>query len=472
MLFLFEVLILKRGETMIGVILAAGKSTRMMSDKTKLFHDLCGNPVIFYPVKSMKDLHIQKIIVVVNETIRKEMEKLFEGWNIDFVVQKEQTGTATALLCALENTSLDNCEYLFVMGGDTPLLGRDDAHKFIDFVKIKDLDVGLMSAMLDEPADYGRIKRKEGRLEKIIEAKEATKEEIKINEVNSGIYMIKSFQAQKLLSNIIRNNTHEEYYLTDIIEYAAKKDAYLSSNSDIILGINTRKEQSLIRKKLQAKIIENLFNEGVTIIDPNNTYIDYNVKIGKDSIIYPQGHIRGNTVIGQSCTIDVGSVIEDSLISDEVNIHPYSIIEKSHIEKGCSVGPFSHLRPETVLKNNVKIGNFVEVKKSVIGENTKASHLTYIGDTEIGKDANIGAGTITCNYDGYKKNKTKIGDRVFIGSNTEIVAPVEIDNDAITAAGTTVTKYVPPYSLVISRVPQQNIENWVKKYRKKKECAE
>ncbi len=457
---------------MIGVILAAGKSTRMESRKTKLIHDLCGKPVIFYPVKLMKDLHIQKIMVVVNETIRKEMEKLFKGWNIDFVVQKEQTGTATALLCALETSLLDNCKHLFVMGGDTPLLNKDDAKRFIDFVKAEDLDVGLMSAMLDEPADYGRIKRKKGRLEKIVEAKEATKGEIKINEVNSGIYMIKSSRVQELLSNIIRNNTHKEYYLTDIIEYAVKKDAYLSSNSDIILGINTRKEQSLIRKKLQAKIIENLFNEGVTIIDPNNTYIDYNVKIGKDSIIYPLVHIRGNTVIGQSCTIDVGSVIEDSIISNDVNIHPYSIIEKSHIEEKCSVGPFSHLRTETVLKNNVKIGNFVEVKKSVIGENTKASHLTYIGDTEIGKDANIGAGTITCNYDGYKKNKTKIGDRVFIGSNTEIVAPVEIENDAITAAGTTVTEHVPPYSLVISRVPQQNIENWVKEYRKKKKCAE
>ena len=457
---------------MIGVVLAAGKSTRMGSYKTKLLHDLCGNPVIFYPLKLMKDLHIQKIITVVNETIKEEMEKLFEGWNIDFVVQKEQTGTATALLCALESIPVDNCKYLLVMGGDTPLLNKDDAQKFIDFVKIKGLDVGLMSAMLDKPADYGRIKRKEGKLEKIVEAKEATKKEIKINEVNSGIYTIKSSRAKELLSNVIRNNIYKEYYLTDIVEYAIKKDVYLSNNSDIILGVNTRGELSLVRKKMQDRIIENLLNESVTIIDPNNTYIDYDVKIGKDSIIYPLVYIRGNTVIGQSCTIDVGSVIEDSLISDEVNIHPYSIIEKSHIEKGCSVGPFSHLRPETILKKGVKIGNFVEVKKSMVGENTKASHLSYIGDAEIGKDVNIGAGTITCNYDGYKKNKTKIGDRVFIGSNTEIVAPVEIENDAITAAGTTITKYVPPHSLAISRVPQQNIENWVKKYREKKKCVE
>ena len=457
---------------MIGVILAAGKSIRMMSDKTKLLHDLCGKPVIFYPAELMKSLKMKRIIMVVNDKIKSEMEKLFQGWNIDFVLQKEQTGTATAFLCALENISSQSCEYLFVMGGDTPLLDRCNAERFIEFVRSRNLEVGLISAVLDEPAGYGRIKRKDGRLEKIVEAKEASREEIKINEVNSGIYMIKSSCAQKLLTEVVRKSTHKEYYLTDIVEYAEKKEAYLVSNSDVILGINTRKEQSLIRKKLQAKIIEKLLNAGVTIIDPDNTYIDYDVKIGKDSIIHPQVCMRGSTIIGQNCIIDTGSVIEDSVISDEVSIYPYSVIEKSHIGKGCSIGPFSHLRPEVVLKENVKIGNFVEVKKSVVGENTKASHLTYIGDAEIGKDTNIGAGTITCNYDGYKKNKTKIGDRVFIGSNTEIVAPVEIDNDAITAAGTTVTKYVPPYSLAISRVPQQNIENWVKRYRKRKECAE
>jgi len=208
---------------MIGVILAAGKSIRMMSDKTKLLHDLCGKPVIFYPVKLMKSLKMKRIIMVVNDKIKSEMEKLFQGWNIDFVLQKEQTGTATAFLCALENISSQSCEYLFVMGGDTPLLDRCNAERFIEFVRSRNLEVGLISAVLDEPAGYGRIKRKDGRLEKIVEAKEASREEIKINEVNSGIYMIKSSCAQKLLTEVMRKSTHKEYYLTDIVEYAEKK---------------------------------------------------------------------------------------------------------------------------------------------------------------------------------------------------------------------------------------------------------
>ena len=238
-------------------------------------------------------------------------------------------------------------------------------------------------------------------------------------------------------------------------------------NPQHILGVNTRKQLSEVRDIIQRRII-NRFDD-VTFVDCENTYINYDVNIGEDTIIYPNVHLRGKTTIGRNCIIENGSVIENSVIKDNVHIKPYCVIEESTINNNCEIGPFAHLRPHSELSENVRIGNFVETKKVKIGKNTKASHLTYLGDATLGSDVNVGCGTITCNYDGYRKNETIIGDRVFIGSDVQLVAPVRIGNDVLIAAGTTVTRDVEDFSLAISRVPQVNKEGWVKKYRQSME---
>jgi len=264
----------------------------------------------------------------------------------------------------------------------------------------------------------------------------------------------------------MNNNRSGEYYLTDIVKLTQKTDI-LEVDKENILGVNTRKDLSVVRKIIQQNIIDKFDN--VTFIDPDSAYINYDVEIGQDTIIFPNVSLRGNAKIGKGCIIDTGCVIESSIIKDNVHIKPYSVIEESRIEKNAQIGPFAHLRPFSDIRENVRVGNFVEVKKSILGKGTKASHLTYIGDAELGEDVNVGCGTITCNYDGYRKNKTVIGDRVFIGSDVQLVAPVEIEHDALIAAGTTVTKKVEAYSLALSRVPQVNKKDWVKRYREKME---
>ena len=436
-----------------AVILAAGKSTRMRSKTSKIFHNICGKPMIFYVVEALKDY---KIHIVSNQPSKETLQKMFPLAKIH--VQKEQKGTADALKSAIDYIEDDK---FIVVNGDMPLIDRDDIEAARAIMELNDLDAVILTAVLDNPKGYGRIVRKDNSIE-IIEEKNADEETKKIKEINSGIYLFKTEKAKKALPKIEENQLTGEYYLTDIISFLDKVDTMVV-DSENILGVNTRKQLQQARKIIQRRIIDRF--EYVTFVDSDNTYVDYDVEIDEDTIIYPNVHLRGKTKIGKGCIIENGSIIENSIIRDNVHIKPYSVIEESIIEDCCEIGPFAHLRPFSELAKYVRIGNFVETKKVRIGKGTKASHLTYLGDAELGEDVNVGCGTITCNYDGYKKNKTVIGDRVFIGSDVQLVAPVKVEHDALIAAGTTVTKDVEAFSLAISRTPQTNKPGWVKKYR-------
>ncbi len=436
-----------------AVVLAAGKSTRMKSKTSKIFHKIANRPVIFYVIQALENY---KIHIVANNENHETLKEMFPNCQIH--IQKEQKGTGDALKSAIDHIQ-ENA--FIVVNGDTPLIKKEDLQKARLFFESKNLDCLVLVAKLKNPYGYGRIVKDSNGL-RIVEEKDATEEIKKINEINSGIYIFKTEFVKKSINDIENNNKSNEYYITDLVKMTNNIDT-IEVDKENILGINTRKELSNVGKIMQQRIIDKFDN--VTFIDPNSTYIDYDVAIGNDCIIYPNVSLRGKTKIGNNCTIDTGSVIEDSILKDNVKIKPYSVIEESLIEKNAQIGPFAHLRPLSNIGEEVKIGNFVEVKKSVLKKGTKASHLTYIGDAELGEDVNVGCGTITCNYDGYQKHKTIIGDRVFIGSDVQLVAPVEVEHDSLIAAGTTVTKHVEPFSLVLSRVPQVNKPGWVKRYR-------
>ncbi|MGC8822327.1 MAG: bifunctional UDP-N-acetylglucosamine diphosphorylase/glucosamine-1-phosphate N-acetyltransferase GlmU [Desulfurella sp.] len=441
-----------------AVVLAAGKSSRMKTSKSKIFYDLCGKSIISHIVDTLKNSGFEKIIIAAN----KENEQELSAFG-SVVVQKIQNGTAKACELALKHISDD----FLVINADSALITPYTLKIAREFFLTKNLDCLLLVAEVDDPTGYGRIVKHESGI-RIIEQKDANDDILKISLVSSGIFFLKKDFALTNLPKIDNNNAQGEYYLPDLVKFAKNCDLF-EVEKDEILGINTQKEYSNVRKIMQKRIIEAHMQNGVVFIDPDTTYIDINVQIGQDTLIYPNVHIRKNTKIGKNCIIDTGCIIDSCDISDNVVVKPYSVLTGSVIQENCSIGPFSHLRPDNVIKKNVHIGNFVEVKKSILDENTKASHLSYIGDAIVGKNVNVGAGTITCNYDGYKKHQTIIGDNVFIGSDTQLVAPVKIGNDCLIAAGTTVTKDTPPFSLVLSRVPQQVKENWVIEYRKRHE---
>lgn len=437
-----------------AVILAAGESKRIKSRLSKVLHHICGKPAIFYVVETLKSY---KTHIVVNSNIYNEIEQGFR--NAEVHIQKKLNGTASALKSAV---AFINENSFVVVNGDTPLIKKEDIEEAEQLFEEKQLDCLVLTAKLDNPYGYGRIIRKDNSIE-IIEEKDADEKTKRIKEINTGIYIFKTDFAKSALIHVMNNNASGEYYLTDIVKLANAVET-IEVNAENILGINTRKQLAEVRRKIQERIIDDF--DDVTFIDPDSTYVNYGVKIGSETIIFPNVSLRGSTSIGKYCIIDTGSVIENSAIRENVHIKPYSVIEGSTVENNAQIGPFAHLRPLSEIKEEVKIGNFVEVKKSVLGKGSKASHLTYIGDAQLGEDVNVGCGTITCNYDGYKKNKTIIGDRVFIGSDVQLVAPVEVEHDALIAAGTTVTKHVDAYCLALSRVPQINKKDWVKKYKK------
>ncbi len=437
-----------------AIILAAGKSTRMKSDTNKIFHRICGKEVIFYVVNALSGY---KTHIVTSREYYERIKTMFPDCQIH--IQEFQKGTGDALKSALHFIKENS---FVVVNGDTPLIKREDIDKAKELFDSKGLDCIVLTARLSNPFGYGRIVKKGEKIE-IVEEKDADEKTKKINEINSGIYIFRTSFAKEAVLKIMNNNKSNEYYLTDIIKHTDKIET-IEADEENVLGINTRKDLAMVRKIIQKNIIDKF--DDVTFIDPNVAYVNYDVEIGRDTIIFPNVSLRGKTRIGKNCIVDVGSVIENSVIKNNVHIKPYSDIEESYIDSDAQIGPFAHLRPQSEIGEEVKIGNFVEVKKSILKKGTKASHLTYIGDAELGEDVNVGCGTITCNYDGYRKNKTIIGDRVFIGSDVQLVAPVEVEHDSLIAAGTTVTRHVEPFSLVLSRVPQVNKPGWVKQYRK------
>lgn len=463
-------------EKLATVILGAGKGKRMKSKKAKVLHLLAGRPIIEYTLDLAKSLQTDKIVLVVGYQ-GDSAKALFADKKIDIVEQKEQLGTAHAVMQA-KDVLKDFRGNILVLSGDVPLLKKKTIARLLKKHDKSKAVVTVLTARVPDPFGYGRvIRKKDSSIEKIVEEGDATKREKSINEINSGVYCFKKDFLFNTLKAIKRENVQKEFYLTDIIEIARKSglpvNALLADDFNEIMGINTRVELANIEQMMRKNILSKLMLKGVSIIDPSSTFIDSTVNIGKDTIIYPHTQIYGNTKIGEDCIILSHSVIINSSIGHSVEIKGFVFITESIIGNNAKIGPFSHFRPETVLKEGVKIGNFVEIKKSVIGMGSKAPHLTYIGDSTIGKKVNIGAGTITCNYDGSDKHQTIINDEVFVGSDTQFIAPIKVGKGAVIAAGTTVTKDVPPYSLTLSRAEQINKENWVlQKIKKEKSGKE
>ena len=456
------------------IILAAGKGTRMKSDLVKVLHPLLGIPMLSYPVEiSLNGIKAEKTIVVIGHQADR-IQGMFKDFQVEFAIQKEQLGTGHAVLQAIPYLQSFSGTVL-ILCGDVPLVKLETLRSFIDTYRENESTLSVLTAVVDNPFGYGRILRNtEGWLERIVEEKDASEEERKIREINTGIFCVKAPFLMEGLRGIGKENAQGEYYLTDLVEIAKKRglrcSAHIVADPMEVMGINTRVDLATANEKLQQEKLNDLMLSGVTIVDPKTTYVDRPIEIGRDTILYPNCHLQGKTKIGERCIIEPNSKISDSIISNDVTICANSVITESNIEEGASIGPFAHLRPLSEVKSKAKIGNFVEVKKSVIGKGSKANHLAYIGDSLVGEDVNIGAGTITCNYDGFEKHQTIIGHRVFVGSNVELVAPVKVGNDSSIGAGTTVTKDVPDGALAISRVKQKNIKKWNKKieHRRKK----
>lgn len=447
-----------------AVVLAAGQGTRMKSKLYKVLHPVCGKPMVEHVVDHIRDLDVTKIVSIVGHGAEKVKEQL--GDKSEYVLQEEQLGTAHAvqqaetLLGDLEGTTIVIC-------GDTPLIRPETMKALLEHHQQQAAKATILTAVAENPTGYGRILRnEEGHVEQIVEQKDATVEQQKVTEINTGTYCFNNkalFETLKLVKN---DNAQGEYYLPDVIEILKQQgeivSAYISDDFSENLGVNDRVALSQAEEIMRARINEAHMRNGVTIINPANTYIGADVTIGSDTIVYPGTLLEGQTVIGEDCYIGPNSHIVDSQIGHRTKIDA-SVVEESMIGEDVTVGPYAHIRPASNVLNRAKVGNFVELKKTTLGEGSKASHLTYLGDAEIGADVNIGCGTITVNYDGVNKFKTTIGDRSFIGCNANLVAPVTIHSDTYVAAGTTVTKEVPPFALAIGRSRQENKENYVNK---------
>ena len=460
-------------EEIATIILAAGKGTRMKSDMVKVLHPLLGLPMLSYTIDlSLNGIKASKTIAVVGYQADQIKER-FNDPQLQFALQKEQMGTGHAVLQAIPLLQ-GFTGIVLILCGDVPLVKVETLHPFLNAFREKGAALSILTAVVEHPFGYGRIIRdSEGWLEKIVEEKDATEEERLIREINTGIYCIRAPLLIDELKEIGRENAQGEYYLTDLVEIARNKgfrcSAHWVTDPMEVMGINTRVDLATANEVLRQEKLKNLMLSGVTVVDPKTTYVDRTVEVGRDTILFPNCFLQGKTRIGERCIIESNTKISDSIIDDDVTIRSSSVITESKIEKGASIGPFAHLRALSEVKSKAKIGNFVEVKKSVIGKGSKANHLAYIGDSLVGEEVNIGAGTITCNYDGFEKHQTVIGDGVFVGSNVELVAPVKVGSRSSIGAGTTVTKDVPEGALAISRVKQKNIKGWEKKMKLRRE---
>jgi bifunctional UDP-N-acetylglucosamine pyrophosphorylase/glucosamine-1-phosphate N-acetyltransferase len=454
----------------LALILAAGKGTRFKSNQAKVLHPILGKSMIRVMVDSISRLKPERIHLVVGYQREKIMQETFPG-EINFIIQEQQLGTGHAVMAARSVLKRHMEQDLLVINGDLPLVRPETLRPLLAQHRKERNDLTFMSSVLDDPAGFGRLVTSEDGKIKVIEEKDATPSQRKEKEANIGIYMLKIQELLKALPKISNKNVKGEYYLTDIIEIisSAGKKVGVHRTEDIedFVGINDRFELARAANILRRRRIQKLTEKGVTFYDPVTTWIDLDVKIGRDSVVYPSVIIEGNSEIGRECKLYPSVHIIDSKVGDRVNIFSSTMIEESTIGNDAKVGPFSHLRPKSVLMPGSKVGNFVEMKNSVLGKSSKAMHLTYVGDSIVGEKVNIGAGTITCNYDGRKKHKTIIKDGVFIGSGTQLIAPIKIGEDAYIGAGSTITKDVSPGALAVTRSKQTERKGWARRRKKK-----
>ena len=446
-----------------AIILAAGQGTRMKSRVYKVLHPVMGEPMVQHVINQLTSLNLDKIITVVGHGAEEVKEEL--GSRSFYAVQKEQLGTGHAVLQT--KTILENKQGItIVVCGDTPLLTKETLNALFDHHQETNAKVSVLTASMPDPTGYGRVIRNEaGDVEKIVEQKDASKEQQLVTEINTGTYCFDNQFLFEALEQVTNDNAQGEYYLPDVIEIAKmrneKVSAYQTHDANETIGINDRLALAKAEKLMKQRINEYHMTQGVTIIDPDHTYISPTVKIASDVTIEPGVMIKGESTIGSHSIIGANSEIVDSIIGEDTIIKQ-SVIHQSTVGSHVTVGPFAHIRPESEISNEVKVGNFVEIKKSIIGQESKVSHLSYIGDAEIGKQVNIGCGSITVNYDGQKKFKTIVQDEAFIGCNSNLIAPVTIGRGAVVAAGSTIDQDVPDQTLSIARSKQVNKVDYVK----------
>ena len=469
-------------EAIAAVVLAAGKGTRMKSDRAKVLHQACGRPLAWFPIRAAFALDCAPVVAVVGhqaELVEKELSQLFPGAPLAYALQKEQLGTGHAVLsaqAALKKAGFSDQGSVLLLCGDTPLVTAETLQRLIRAKQDSGAPLAFIATRPADPKGYGRIVRNEkGFPERIVEEKDASAAEKKIGEVNAGIYLADAPFLFKALGQANRNNVQGEYYLTDIVSAAAAAaregrapwPATIEASEEEVSGVNDRAQLAWSAARLRERRLSALMREGVSVVDPAVTYVDEGVEIGPDSVLEPLVSLRGKTRLGQGVEVGQGCVLIDVEVEDGARILPYCHLHGARLGKGAIVGPFARLRPGAQVSEQAHVGNFVELKKTVLGKGSKANHLTYLGDAVIGEGVNVGAGTITCNYDGKKKHVTVIEDGAFIGSDTQFVAPVTVHKGAYVGTGTTVREDVPAGSLAVSAGKQRNIEGWVEKKGKK-----
>lgn len=443
------------------VILAAGKGKRMCSSLPKVLHPLAGKTLLENVVKTATKLNPSETPIVIyghqGEIVRQELSHLDVNW----VAQTEQLGTGHALQQALPHINLDN--QVLVLYGDVPLISETTLQNLMQ--KTPPHGIGMITAHLEDPSGLGRIIRDvENNIVNIIEHKDLLPHQLQLSEINSGIYLFPGQFLAQALPKLTNNNNQKEYYLTDVVKIAAEEKLPIQSTQPLtleeIMGVNDRVQLAFLERAYQRRYAEKLMQQGVTLLDPARFDARGELSVGQDVVIDINVILEGRVVIGNHCRIGPHCILRDVVLQDGVEIKANSILEESEISANCVIGPFARIRPGTVLNASVHVGNFVEIKNSQIDEGTKINHLSYIGDSTIGKRVNIGAGTITCNYDGAYKHRTSIEDDAFIGSNTALVAPITVGVGATIGAGSTLTRTAPPHQLTLSRARQQSIENW------------
>jgi len=450
------------------LILAAGKGSRLKSNFAKVLHQAGGRTLVEHVIRSCQALGAKKIIAVTGHQAEK-VDAAVKPFGVGTVLQQPQHGTGHAMLVAKQ--AIGNAKYIVVLPGDAPLVRTETLRALINKHKKGNAAATILTAVLADPSGYGRIVRKSGdTVAAIVEESQLAPEQRELNEINSSIYCFTGAKLWPALAHVKPNNQHREIYLTDAIAIlnAAGETvlAEIAPDAREALGCNTRADLAGADRTLREWKREELMNNGVTIQLPETVLIDPDVTAGEDTVIEPCVQLLGKTKIGERCVIKTGSVILETVMGDDVTIEPHCVITKSRVDADVVAGPFARLRPETHLKAGARVGNFVELKKSTVGEGSKVPHLSYLGDARIGTKSNIGAGTITCNYDGFQKHPTAIGDRVFVGSDTTLVAPLRIGDGAYVGAGSTITENVPADALGIARGRQVNKPGWAGKKRR------
>jgi bifunctional UDP-N-acetylglucosamine pyrophosphorylase/glucosamine-1-phosphate N-acetyltransferase len=447
-----------------AIILAAGQGTRMKSDKPKVLHSVLGLPMYAHVVRAALAAGVTRVVVVVGhgrEAVEADVKSRFDG-RVSCALQERQLGTGDAVRAGLESLPAGENGWVLALCGDTPLVHEDLVRALIDAAKKTQSPLAMLTGQVSDPTGYGRIVRDaQGRVLRIREHKDASAEERGIREVNPGIYAMRADFLRGALGRLSTDNAQGELYLTDVVEQASAAGVTAVSWSfEDTQGVNDRAQLAQCERALRLRVATALAKSGVSVRDPATTYVELDVQVEPDVTLEPNVHLRGSTRIERGAHIETGVVLTDVVVEAGAHLKPYTVAAQSRIGRDAETGPFTHLRPDSVLEQGAKVGNFVEMKKTRLGKGSKASHLSYLGDGEIGEGVNIGAGTIFCNYDGFNKHKTVLEDGVFIGSDSQLVAPLRVGKDAYVATGTTVTQDVPSEALALSRVKQVNKEGY------------